>query len=441
MRYTSAIKSLQPAHALLYLFFIGIAVGTILLKLPFATTTSISWLDTLFTATSAMTVTGLVVVHTGSDFTLFGQIILLLLIQIGGVGIMTFAMLIFISLGKHIGFKERLAIQFAFNQTSLGGLIRLVHSVLLYSLLIEFLASLVLSIKFIPLYGFAKGMYYSIFHAVSAFNNAGFAIWDDSLTQFVGDPIINSVITTLIILGGLGFTVLIDMYKKRSFTKLSLHSKIMLISTVVVNLLATLLIFALEYHNPQTLGHLAFADKGWAAYFQAITTRTAGFNSVDIAHLTDTSLLAMLVLMFIGGGSASTAGGIKLTTAVILCATVIMFAKGRQEVVMIKRTIPLTTIFKAFAIVVLSALWIIGITFLLTISEQQPFLSLLFETISAFGTVGLSMDVTATLSIFGKLAIIATMMLGKLGPLTIMLAITRSSASKIRYPHEDVLTG
>ncbi|MCU4669756.1 potassium transporter TrkG, partial [Bacillus paralicheniformis] len=227
---------LSPSQLLVLVFLFFIILGTLLLKTPAATSKPIGWIDTLFTSTSAMTVTGLAVVDTGTDYTLFGQLMILVLIQIGGLGIMSFAVLIFIMLGKKIGLKERLLIQQSLNQTSLGGIIKLIKSLFIYSFAIEMLAMVILAVKWIPEYGLARGIYYSLFHAVSSFNNAGFSIWPDSLMRYEGDPLVNLVISFLFIVGGIGFTVLSDLWHKRSFKKLSLHSKLMIYGTFIVNL-------------------------------------------------------------------------------------------------------------------------------------------------------------------------------------------------------------
>lgn len=432
---------LNPSQLLLLVFLFFIILGTILLKLPFATTESVSWTDALFTATSAMTVTGLAVVDTGTAYTLFGQLVILMLIQVGGLGIMSFAVLIFIMLGKKIGFKERLLIQQALNQTSLGGVIKLVKNLFIYSLTIELVAMLLLAIRWVPEYGWGKGMYYSFFHSISAFNNAGFSIWSDSLMGYVGDPLVNLVISFLFILGGIGFTVLVDMWKKRSFKKLSLHSKLMIVGTLALNVFATIIVFSMEYNNPATLGPLSLGEKFWGAYFQAVTPRTAGFNSLDIGSLHEATITLMLLLMFVGAGSASTGGGIKLTTFLVIVLSVVTFLKGKNQITIGRRAIKDEIIFRSLAISAISVLFIFLAVLLLNITEPIPFLELLFEVISAFGTVGLSMGITADLSTIGKIIIVFIMFLGKLGPLTFAFSLAKQEQEKIRYPSEDVLTG
>ncbi|XQY91333.1 TrkH family potassium uptake protein [Metabacillus sp. HB246100] len=434
--------NLNPSQLLVVIFVISISIGTFLLKLPFATYDSIKWVDALFISTSAMTVTGLATVDPGTTFTLFGQMIIAFLIQVGGLGIMSFAVLIFLVLGKKIGLKERLLIQHALNQTSVGGVIKLVKYLFLFSITIELMAMLFLSIRWVPQFGWSKGLFYSFFHSISAFNNAGFALWPDNLMQFVGDPLVNIVISVLFIIGGIGFVVLVDIWQKRSFKKLSLHTKLMIVGTFMMNLIAMVFLFCVEYHNPYTLGGLTFGEKLWASYFQAVSPRTAGFNTLDISQLDETSLFFIMILMFIGAGSGSTGGGIKLTTALVITLATISFLRGKNEVVVAKRTIPSSTIGKTLAITMTSILFVILGILLLNITENQtPFLDLMFEVVSAFGTAGLSTGVTAGLTAIGKQMIIFTMFIGKLGPLTLMFSLATKSKDKIRYPQEEILTG
>jgi len=432
---------LSPPQLLIVVFIFFGFLGTLLLKLPVSTTESITLVDALFTATSAMTVTGLAVVDTGSAYTLFGQIVILFLIQVGGIGIMTFAVLIFIMLGKKIGFQERLILQQALNQTSVGGIILLVRRIIIFSFLIEGIAVLLLSYRWIPEYGWWDGFYYSVFHSISAFNNAGFSIWPDSLIQYVGDPVVNIVVSFLFIIGGIGFTVLTDLWYTKEFRRLTLHTKIMLFGTLGINILAMFVFFVLEYFNPSTLGNFTLIEKIWASYFQAVTTRTAGFNTIDIAAMETASIMWTLLLMFIGAGSTSTGGGIKLTTFIIIILAVNTFIKGKREIVIFNRSIHQSYVIKALAISTISILFIFFSLFILTITEQAEFLLLLFEVISAFGTVGLSMGITGDLTDIGKCVIVFIMLLGKLGPLTLAYSLAKPKPSKVRYPNEDLLTG
>jgi trk system potassium uptake protein len=413
-----------------------------LLKLPFATTESITWLDALFTTTSAMTVTGLAVVDTGDAFTLFGEVVIMSLIQIGGLGIMSFAVLIFMMLGKKIGFKERLLLQQALNQTSVGGVIKLVKYLFIFSFLVEGFAVLLLASEWVPEFGWRRGLYVSIFHSISAFNNAGFSLWSDSLMGYVGNPIVNITISFLFIVGGIGFTVLVDLWKSKTIRRLSLHTKIMVFGTFVINVFAFMMIFILEYNNPNTLAQLPLLDKLFASYFQAVTPRTAGFNTLDYGSMERSTLLLTILLMFIGAGSASTGGGIKLTTFVVISLSVFAFLKEKREIRIFRRTIDQNYIFKALAVSMISVLLVFTALFFLDMTERNAsFLAILFEVVSAFGTVGLSMGITGSLTAIGKWIIIIVMFVGKLGPLTLAFSLSRPDKEKIRYPKEDILTG
>ncbi len=434
--------NVTPPQLLVLVFLFFIILGTFLLKLPFASTVSLSWLDALFTATSAMTVTGLIVVDTGTVYTLFGEVVIMCLIQIGGLGIMSFAVLIYLMLGKKIGFKERLLIQQALNQTSVGGVIRLVKHLFIFSFIVEGIALALLAAKWIPEYGWEKGLYYSLFHSISAFNNAGFSIWPDSLMGYVGSPLVNLVITGLFIIGGIGFTVLTDLWYSKAIRKFSLHTKLMLIGTLGLNLAAMLAVFLLEYSNPNTIGGLPLEDKLLGSYFQAVTPRTAGFNTLDIGSMEPSTILLIIFLMFIGAGSASTGGGIKLTTFIVILLSVVSFLSDRSEIRVFRRTIDRAFIFKALAISMISILLVFAGIFVLTISEHgSPFIQIIFEVVSAFGTVGLSMGLTGSLSWIGKIVIIFIMFTGKLGPLTLAFSLAKTTKDKIRYPKEDILTG
>ncbi|MFC5713660.1 TrkH family potassium uptake protein [Thalassorhabdus alkalitolerans] len=435
------VINMSPPQTLAVSFLAAIFVGTLLLLLPIATTQPISPLDAMFTATSATTVTGLVVLDTGTDFTVFGQIVIMILIKIGGLGLMTFTIMIILVLGKKIGLKERILIQQSFNQTSVGGMVRLVKVLFLFALAMELIATLILSIRWVPEYGWGFGLFTSLFHAVSAFNNAGFSLWSDSLSSYVGDPTVNLVITFLFITGGIGFTVLYDLFYTRNFRHLSLHSKIMLVGTLVVNIFAMILIFVLEYMNPETLGMLTMGEKLWAAYFQAVTPRTAGFNSLDIGSLEPSTIVFLLLLMFIGAGSASTGSGIKLTTFLVIVLAVVTYLRGKNESVVFSRTIPPHIVTRSLAIVVISLMAVFGGIFLLSITEQSPFMMIVFEAFSAFGTVGLSMGLTDELSAVGKQVIMVLMFVGRIGPVTLAFALAKDFKSNVRYPKGDIFTG
>lgn len=432
---------MSPPRVLTLSFITLSIIGTCLLKLPIATTTSISWLDALFTTVSAFTVTGLGVVDTGKVFTLFGQLVILTLIQVGGLGIMSFAILIAIMLGRKIGLQNRILLQQALNQTNIGGVIRLAKSLFLFSFTVECFATLLLAFEWIPKYGVSHGLYYSFFHAISAFNNAGFSLWTDNLMSHSHSILVNIVISSLIILGGIGFTVIVDIKRKKIFKNLTLHSKLMLSSTLIVNIGATILILIFEFDNPVSMNGFTPFEEGMAAYFQAISTRTAGFNTVDIAQLSKPSLLLMMLLMFIGAGSASTGGGIKLTTFLIMLLGVVKFLREQDDIVIFKKSIKDALIVKALTITVISILFIFFSILILSITEQVPLLMSAFEVFSAFGTVGLSMGLTPHLTIIGKIIIVFMMFFGKMGPLTLAFSFARKKQRKIKYPNEDILTG
>lgn len=433
---------LNPSVTVVLSFFVLILVGTVLLKLPIATTETISWLNTLFTATSAVTVTGLIVVDTGTAFTLFGQTVIMFLMQLGGLGLMTSAVSIFFIFKRKIGMQQRNLIRASLNQDSLGGIIRLVRYLLFFSLSIELIGFILLSIKWIPEFGFSKGSFYSLFHTVAAFNNAGFSLWSDSLSSYVGDPVVNLTITSMFVLGGIGFTVLLDVWNKKKFKTLTLHSKVMIVGTLVINIIAIISIFILEYSNPQTLGSLSFEDKAWSAYFQGLTPRTAGFNSIDISALTLPTMLLIVILMFIGAGSASTGSGIKLSTFIILLLTTITTLKGGEEVSLFGRRLKNSAVLRALTLTLISFLLVFVAIFVLTVTENGSFIAIVFEVVSAFGTVGLSTGLTTELSTIGRFVIMFVMFVGRIGPITIAsILLTSKNPSLIRYPQENIFVG
>ncbi|WP_236636199.1 TrkH family potassium uptake protein [Pradoshia eiseniae] len=433
--------NLTPPQVLALGFALVILLGTLLLKMPISTKAEITWMEAFFTAASATTVTGLSVIDIGTTLSVFGECVMIVMIQIGGLGLMTFAIFTLILLGKRIGLKERLLMQESFNQTSIGGVIRLVKILFIFTLAVELAGTAILSLKWIPEYGAVRGLFYSLFHSVSAFNNAGFALFSDNLIGFSHDGLINLVISFLIITGGLGFTVFVDLSNKRNFKNLKLHSKIMLIGTLVLNVTAILLLFLLEYSNEATIGSLPLGEKLWVSYFQGIAPRTAGFNTVDIADMTNGSLLLIMLLMFIGAGSASTGSGIKVTTFVVIVWSVLGYIRGQKNPAMFERNIHQTVVIKSLAVTMIGLFFVFLTAFLLTITEEAPMSVILFESFSAFGTVGLSMGFTPDLSLVGRILIIILMFIGRIGPLTLAFSFARSKESKIRYPEEDIFIG
>ena len=438
----------SPAKILVGGFALLILVGAILLTLPISSVEGrLPFLDALFTATSAVCVTGLVVVDTGTHFTRFGQTVVMLLIQFGGLGIMTVATIVFIILGNKISLRERLVIQEAMNQDTLQGVVRLVRNVVLMTLGIEAIGALLLATRFVPLYGWSTGLYYSIFHGISAFCNAGFDLFGDfrSLTPFATDPVIVLTIAALFIMGGLGFTVLTECFHRRRFSRLTLHGKIVIAITLFLLVSGTLVILLVEYSNPNTLGQFGFFGKLTNAFFTAATPRTAGFNSLDTASLFSPTLFFIVILMYIGASPASTGGGIKTTTFVTLMLTVYSAIRGDEDVLVSKKQIPVDILRKALAVAVMSLLLVSLVTFALTLTESHPdftFLDYLFETTSAFGTVGLSTGVTPNLSSWGRIFIIITMFAGRVGPLTLVFALARHvHKAPVRYTAERIMIG
>lgn len=437
---------LNPPRVLAMGFGGLILIGAILLNLPVASKTgeSIGFLNALFTSASAVCVTGLVVVNTGEFWSLFGQIVIIILIQMGGLGFMTMATLVALILGKKITLKERLIIKEQLNQETMSGLVKLTKYVILATFSIEGIGAILLSTRFISAYGFAKGVWFSIFHSISAFCNAGFDIIGSSMVPFVGDIVVILTISFLIIIGGLGFSVYIDISKNKKLVRLSLHSKLVLAITLILIVTGTILIYLIEWDNPATLYPLGVKDRVLASFFQSVVTRTAGFNSVDIAKLEDTSVFIMIILMFIGGSPGSTAGGIKTTTFGAIILTTLTVIKGNKDVVAYKKRIPQEIIYRSLAIASVGVFLVTVVSLILTLSEDATFLDLLFETTSAFGTVGLTRGVTPNLSNFGKVLITLTMYSGRVGPLTMAFAFAKrqkSNSNSYRYSEGNILVG
>jgi trk system potassium uptake protein TrkH len=438
-------KFFSPPRLIAFSFLLTILIGTLLLHLPFATTDGegLKWIDAFFTATSATCVTGLIVVNTATDLTVFGQILVMIMIQIGGLGLMTVATLFAILLGKKISFKRRLMMQEALNQITPAGIIKLTKYILQFTFITELTGALLLATRWFPKLGF-KSFYYGLFHAISAFNNAGFDLFGNSLENFKDDWYINLVILSLFIGSGLGFTVIAEIYNKgvKNFHSYSLHSKLVLLITGVLLLAGFLIVLLFEYNNAETLGELSFPNKLLAAFFQGATPRTAGFNTIPIGEMRTPTLLFLLSLMFIGASPASTGGGIKTTTFGTIIMAVFATIKGREETVVFERKIPPTNIFKALSVILIGLIIISIVTMFLSLSENAPILDITFEVFSAFGTVGLSTGLTSKLTNIGKVIIAITMFTGRVGPLTLAFAFTqRQNAARVGYPEEKVIIG
>lgn len=439
------LVSLHPAQILVIGFGSLILMGTFLFMLPIATYEKgrgLSFIDALFEATSAVCVTGLAVVDTGTTFTLFGEIVLLCLIQIGGWGFMTTGIFMFIILGKKIGLKERLLLQDSLNVFSLEGVVNLVKRIILITFIVELIGATTLAMRWSFEMPLSKAIYYGIFHSISAFNNAGFGLEPDNLSKWVNDPTVNIMVTLLFITGGIGFTVILDVFHKRSIRKLSLHSKVALLMSLILIIVGPLIILISEYKNPSTIGNFSFGDKLWASYFQGVVTRTAGFNTIDIGAMNLSSLVFMMALMFIGASSGSTGGGIKVTTFAIIIFAFWAVVTNRNDVNIFKRRISWELVNKSLSIVVAAIFFIFLIFFLLTFTENADMSKILFETISAFATVGLSANFTPDLSPFGRILITIMMFIGRLGPLTMAFALLNTKKeAKVRYAEEKILIG
>ncbi len=437
---------LSPPQILALGFGGIIIIGTMLLMLPLANTTgeSMSFIDALFTATSATCVTGLVVVDTGTYFSPFGQVVIMLLIQVGGLGFMTMATLFALVFKRRISLKDRLVLQEAMNQSSMEGIVRLIRRVLLYSLVIETCGALLLTFRWAFDMPFGQALYYGIFHAVTMFNNAGFDLFGGfrSLTGYVYDPLVNFVVMFLIVSGGIGFIVMADLVDYRKTRKLSLHTKVVLSMTGALILIGAAVIFIFEFTNPKTLGSLNWGGKILGSFFQSVTPRTAGANTLDIGGLRQATQFFIVILMFIGASPGSTGGGIKTTTFTMMIAAVIAMMRGKDDIVLFRYRLVQERILKALTITLLALLLVITVAMILSTTENASFLSILFEATSAFGTVGLSMGLTPQLSLFGKLLISITMFAGRLGPLTLAYALGPKKGKELyRHPEGKMIIG
>lgn len=444
------IWRLTPPQILVLGFAAIIFLGAGLLTLPFASATghSIAFIDALFTATSATCVTGLVVVDTGSVYTMFGQIVIVSLIQIGGLGFMTMSTLIAFAFRKKITLKERLVLQEAFNQGSMEGIVRLIRKVIIYSLSIEAIAAVIFTIRWTFDLGFTKALYFGIWHAISMFNNAGFDLFGTvdapfvSFTGYVDDFVVNFVAMALIVLGGIGFIVMSDLMDYNTKKKLSLHSKVVLSMTGFLIVFGAIIIFIFEYTNIRTMGSLDLGGKILASFFQSVAPRTAGPNTVDIGALRQASQFFIVILMFIGASPGSTGGGIKTTTFTILISAIVTMIRGKEDIVIFRYRLAKDRILKAITLTMMALFLVIIVTMLLSTTEDSQFLKILFEVTSAFGTVGLTMGLTPELTTFGKILISLTMFAGRLGPITLAYALQPKQEKELfRYPEGKITIG
>lgn len=441
--------SLTTTQIIMLSFLAVIFLGSLLLSLPISSADgeAVSYLDALFTATTATCVTGLVTLSTAATWSVFGQAVILVLIQVGGLGVVTIMSALMILLQKRMGIGDRLLLQDAFNLNSLSGIVRFVKRVILGTALVEGIGALLYMTVFVPEFG-PRGIWIAVFTSISAFCNAGMdIIADNSLCSYATNPIINLVTCALIVLGGIGYIVWWDVMGLRKGAagrrRLSLHSKIAISTTLLLIFGGGLLILLFEYHNPRTIAELSLLDKLQVSLFQSVTTRTAGFATVPQQELTNASSILCLLLMFIGGSPVGTAGGIKTVTIAVLFASALSAIQNRQEVTLFQRNITKQAVSKAVAVTTMSFVILFTSTLLLSaVSPGEP-LDILFETVSATATVGLSRDLTPYLNAYGKVIIIGTMYLGRVGPISLALALNSGKKQQniIKNPTEEISVG
>ena len=446
--------NLSTTQTILLSFLLAILFGSALLALPVSSADGIAvpYIDALFTATTSICVTGLVTVPTFSTWSLFGQIVILFLIQIGGLGVVTIMSGLMISLHRRIGIRDRMLIQDAFNLNTLSGMVKFIRKVIVGTLLIEGVGALLYMTVFVPEFG-AEGVWISLFNAVSAFCNAGMdVISESSLYAYVHNPVINIVTILLIVFGGIGYIVWWDLVGAlknirrqgmKCFADLTLHSKIALSVTGILILAGTVAIFVFEYNNPLTIGSFSLFDKLQASLFQSVTTRTAGFATIPQENLTNASAIASLLLMFIGGSPVGTAGGIKTVTFAVLITSAFATMKTHAEVELFHRTISKHAVSKAVAVVSMAFIILFTATILLSAVTDADALDIVFETVSAAATVGLTRSLTSELNLWGRIIIIITMYLGRVGPISLMIALNTKKETKniIKNPTEDISVG
>lgn len=442
---------LSTTQIIIFSFVPVILLGSLLLWLPISSASgqSVPYIDALFTAVTATCVTGLVTVTTATAWSFFGQAVILLLIQIGGLGVVTILSSFMMAVKRRMNMGDTLLIADAFNLNTMSGLSEFVKKVLFGTLIIEGAGALLYMTVFVPRFG-AWGIWVSIFNSVSAFCNAGLdVIGNDSLCSYATNPMINIVTSLLIILGGIGYIVWWDVLgvlktrKKPRFRDLTLHSKIAIYTTLILIFVGAALIFVFEYGNPQTIGNMTLWDKIGVSLFQSVTTRTAGFASIPQEALTNGASVVTLILMFIGGSPVGTAGGIKTVTVAVLICSAISAIKGKEQTTMFNRTVAKEALRKTLGVLLMSSFVLLVSTLLLSATTDAPFIDLIFETVSATATVGLSRALTPKLDLFGKLTIIFTMYFGRIGPISLALAFNtrRQKQNAVKDPVEDISVG
>lgn len=426
-------------------FLILILIGAILLTLPIASKSgkSIGFINALFTSASASCVTGLVVVNTTSYWSVFGKFVIILLIQMGGLGTMLIISLVSLILGRKIGLTERLLIKEGAGLDSYSGIVKLSKNIIIFSLVVEFIGASVLYIRLNQIYGSFSGLIYSIFHSISAFCNAGFDIFGNSLVDFKGDLVINLSIAFLIIIGGLGYSVFYDVYKSRRFRKLALHSKVALTITAFLILFGTISFYLLENKEISMHGFTQ-KEKILSSFFMSVTSRTAGFNSLNIGLMKGSSVVLTILLMFIGASPASTGGGIKTTTFGVLVMSTFSVLRGDEEVSIFKKRIPMEVILRSITIFFFASGIVLFVSMVITLIEGEKFffLDILYETVSAFGTVGITRGITPFLSNISKIILTFLMFIGRVGPTTVALGLLkRKNKKSTKYAKGKIIVG
>ncbi len=443
-------KHVKPFRMIVASFLGLILVGALLLMLPISSRAHVFTepLTAFFTATSATCVTGLIVVDTASYWSGFGQAVILVLIQIGGLGFMSVISLFFFVLRKHVGLRSRLMIMQSFNLDSLDGVVRFLRDVLIGTLCIEAVGALILSARFIPDYGFVGGIWRGVFHSISAFCNAGFDIVGvrnavSGTMVYAHDSIVLLTLAVMFIIGGLGFFVWEDFIRKRNFRNLRIHSKMALITAAILLVGGMLLILIAEWNNSDTLSGLNFGEKLVNAFFQSATPRTAGFNSLDQAKLTDGGKAITILLMYIGAGGGSTAGGIKTVTVAVIFLSTLSTLRGKRDLIIFERKIENRQVTNAIAVLMSSLTLTLCGALIISMQEGIPFIQTIFETVSAFSTVGLSTGITAQLGGLSRIILIMLMYLGRIGVITftVGLLFKAQEVSEVTYPTEGVMIG
>lgn len=451
------MKRLKPVQIILLGFLLTILIGSVLLMLPVSSKSGqmTPYIDSLFTATTSVCVTGLVVETTMTHWSFFGQLVIAVLIQIGGLGVVTITAGMFFLLGKRISLSNRMLIQESMGLNTMSGLVVLVKKIFAGTFIVEGIGALLYATQFIPEFGWRYGIRASIFNSISAFCNAGMDIVQlDSLRSYVTNPVINFTTMGLIVLGGLGFIVWKDMYHglkdliyrkctvKRAWDKLRFHSKVAITATLFLIIVGTVLIFIFEFNNPETMKDLNVGQKLMASMFQSVTTRTAGFETIPQAGLSEGSSLISMILMFIGGSPVGTAGGVKTVTFTILIYCVVTVAKQEDDISLFRRKVSDVLVPKALAIIMINLSVLLTAVLFLLLFDDQTFMTTCYECVSALATVGLSKGMTPELNLFGKIIIIITMYLGRVGPISMAIGFSVGKKKKKRsfsYPEEELI--